>query len=613
MGTAIRSDSARLRLILPRSHFDRVSPFGPTPQPREREPNGKASHGKERSRSRSRSGSRSRDRKRDRKDRDRRSRSRDRERRHRRSSREREREKERERDREREREKEQREKDQRDRERRDSGRDRRSRSRDRDRRDSGRGGGRDDRDSRRREEDRDRDSRRDERDKRDEKRASTSENKKSAEEAKREEEEYQRNIEAQMETLDPEQEAARIEEERRKKREAIMAKHKQKQEDPADPSNVAGLRQAAVDEPTVKREPTDSTKGFWANSKQVALEDKSSELSAREAELKRKLLASDTFKPAPAPVTISIFSPSPSGGLEEAKKIDVDVYVNEDNWDDADGYYNTRSNEIMNDRYEIVSSRGKGVFSTVLFAKDIKADDNIRAIKMIRANDVMYRAGQKEIKIANSLSADDPHNKKHIVRLLEHFEHKGHLCMVFEPMYMNLREVLRQFGRGVGININAVQAYSKQLFIALQHMKNHGIIHCDLKPDNILVNRQKNLIRVCDLGSAMYLTEVEITPYVCSRFYRPPEVILGLPYDCSLDMWSIACCIFELFTGKIMFQGRTNNHMLKLHQEAPHLNPLSPPLPSRASSFDSRYRGVCLPACLRCDKHLFRVGAADAD
>jgi len=409
-----------------------------------------------------------------------------------------------------------------------------------------------------------------------------------------------------------------------------MAKHKQKQEDPADPSNVAGLRQAAVDEPTVKREPTDSTKGFWANSKQVALEDKSSELSAREAELKRKLLASDTFKPAPAPVTISklppkfteehaeeeldeasttakapfrlakegedpeydeiieekmknesrtgamkesdlsgldMFSASPSGGLEEAKKIDVDVYVNEDNWDDADGYYNTRSNEIMNDRYEIVSSRGKGVFSTVLFAKDIKAGDNIRAIKMIRANDVMYRAGQKEIKIANSLSADDPHNKKHIVRLLEHFEHKGHLCMVFEPMYMNLREVLRQFGRGVGININAVQAYSKQLFIALQHMKNHGIIHCDLKPDNILVNRQKNLIRVCDLGSAMYLTEVEITPYVCSRFYRPPEVILGLPYDCSLDMWSIACCIFELFTGKIMFQGRTNNHMLKLHQE----------------------------------------------
>jgi serine/threonine protein kinase len=412
-----------------------------------------------------------------------------------------------------------------------------------------------------------------------------------------------------------------------------MAKHKQKQEDPADPSNVAAI-------------------------KQVALEDKSSELSAREAELKRKLLASDTFKPAPAPVTISklppkfmeeaeeeldeasttakapfrlakegedeydeiieekmknesrtgamkesdlsgldMFSASPSGGLEEAKKIDVDVYVNEDNWDDADGYYNTRSNEIMNDRYEIVSSRGKGVFSTVLFAKDIKADDNIRAIKMIRANDVMYRAGQKEIKIANSLSADDPHNKKHIVRLLEHFEHKGHLCMVFEPMYMNLREVLRQFGRGVGININAVQAYSKQLFIALQHMKNHGIIHCDLKPDNILVNRQKNLIRVCDLGSAMYLTEVEITPYVCSRFYRPPEVILGLPYDCSLDMWSIACCIFELFTGKIMFQGRTNNHMLKLHQEAPHLNPLSPPL-ARILSIAGIGGYACPPACV---------------
>ena len=72
----------------------------------------------------------------------------------------------------------------------------------------------------------------------------------------------------------------------------------------------------------------------------------------------------------------------------------------------------------------------------MVFAKDIKADDNIRAIKLIRSNDVMYRAGQKEIKIAHSLQDDDPNNKMHIIRLLEHFEHKGHLCLVFEPMYV---------------------------------------------------------------------------------------------------------------------------------------------------------------------------------
>jgi len=59
----------------------------------------------------------------------------------------------------------------------------------------------------------------------------------------------------------------------------------------------------------------------------------------------------------------------------------------------------------------------------------------------------------------------------------------------------------------------------------------------------------------------------EITPYLVSRFYRAPEVILGLPYDHPMDMWAVACVLYELFTGSILFSGRTNNHMLSLFMD----------------------------------------------
>lgn len=159
---------------------------------------------------------------------------------------------------------------------------------------------------------------------------------------------------------------------------------------------------------------------------------------------------------------------------------------------------------------------------------------------------------------------------------------------------MNLREVVKRFGKDVGINLNAIKSYAVQMFLALSLLKKCDIMHADIKPDNILVSESKALLKVCDLGSASDLKENEITPYLVSRFYRAPEIILGLPYDCSLDTWSIACTLYELYTGqyvplpftlffyfifssfggqgadegvRILFPGRTNNHMLLLIME----------------------------------------------
>ncbi|KAJ2888085.1 U4/U6 small nuclear ribonucleoprotein prp4, partial [Coemansia aciculifera] len=211
---------------------------------------------------------------------------------------------------------------------------------------------------------------------------------------------------------------------------------------------------------------------------------------------------------------------------------------------------------------------GQGVFSSVVKAVDKKNGDAPVAVKIIRQNDVMYRAGAKEKKMLERLEAADPSGKMHVVRLLGSFVHRGHLCLCFELMSLNLREIVRKYGRDSGLSLQAVKVYATHLFLALDLLRRCEIVHGDLKPDNCFVSELRNNVKLGDLGSASDVSENEITPYLVSRFYRAPEVILGIPHDCAIDMWSLGVTLFELYTGKILFPGNNNNHMLRLMMEA---------------------------------------------
>ncbi|KAJ4710540.1 Protein kinase-like protein [Melia azedarach] len=267
-----------------------------------------------------------------------------------------------------------------------------------------------------------------------------------------------------------------------------------------------------------------------------------------------------------------IFGETPTGVRKSGKAEGLKIVRSglHDNWDDAEGYYSYRFGEMLDGRYEVAAAHGKGVFSTVVRAKDLKASNGEPeevAIKIIRNNETMNKAGQTEVQILKKLAGADPENKRHCVRFISSFKYRNHLCLVFESLHMNLREVLKKFGRNIGLKLTAVRAYAKQLFIALKHLKNCGVLHCDIKPDNMLVNEAKNVLKLCDFGNAMFAGKNEITPYLVSRFYRAPEIILGLPYDHPLDIWSVGCCLYELYTGKVLFPGATNNDMLRLHME----------------------------------------------
>ncbi|PVH78712.1 putative Serine/threonine-protein kinase prp4 [Cadophora sp. DSE1049] len=245
--------------------------------------------------------------------------------------------------------------------------------------------------------------------------------------------------------------------------------------------------------------------------------------------------------------------------IPQAKELDIGML---DNWDDIEGYYKIILGELLNGRYHVQANLGKGMFSGVVRAMDMTTRKLV-AIKLIRNNETMRKAGMKEIEILQKINNADPEDKKHMIRLERYFEHKGHLCMVFENLSINLREVLKKFGRDVGINLRAVRAYAQQMFLGLSLMRKCNILHADLKPDNILVNETRNMLKICDLGSASDASDNEITPYLVSRFYRAPEIILGMPYDFAIDIWSVGCTLYELYTGKILFTGRTNNQMLR--------------------------------------------------
>lgn len=249
---------------------------------------------------------------------------------------------------------------------------------------------------------------------------------------------------------------------------------------------------------------------------------------------------------------------------QQAKHIGL-TGASTDDWDDGDGYYLAQVGELLEDRFVVQDTvSGRGVFSNVVKAKDTKTEGQpMVALKIIRSNDMMKKAAEKEVEILQTLNNADKGNKKHIIRLIETFYYRKHIFLVFECMAEDLRGALKKYTKNKGMSLPAVRAYTKQLLTGVRHMHKFNIIHADLKPDNILISADNNTVKLCDFGTAVESKDVGVSPYLMSRFYRPAEVILGCEYSLPVDIWALSCTLFEIFTGKTLLQGKTNNDMLK--------------------------------------------------
>lgn len=161
------------------------------------------------------------------------------------------------------------------------------------------------------------------------------------------------------------------------------------------------------------------------------------------------------------------------------------------------------------------------------------------------------------------------HEKGFIVRLKDHFKWKKSQCIVFEHLDKNLYDLLRESNFN-GLTLDFVRTITWQVLVSLclLNMPNVQIIHCDLKPENIMLRSQtKSGIKVIDFGSACHVNK-KAYKYVQSRYYRAPEITMGLPYSTPIDVWSLGCIIYEMHFGIPLFKGDSDfGHLIEIFKE----------------------------------------------
>ncbi|GLD98745.1 hypothetical protein PINS_up007463 [Pythium insidiosum] len=274
---------------------------------------------------------------------------------------------------------------------------------------------------------------------------------------------------------------------------------------------------------------------------------------------------------------------------------------------------------------------GQGTFGQVFRCQHADTKE-IVAVKVIRNHPSYYKQALVEVQITNLLNRSySEREAPHIVRLLDTFEFRHHLCLVFELLSLNVYELIAENNFN-GFPMEVTRGFLQQILHAMIQMEDTGVIHCDLKPENILLvgygalvvglsicsssldcittartdssrtcntttatttttiqtatplhpppppllpssttttttsAAQTPFVKVVDFGSACLENET-VYSYIQSRFYRSPEVLLGIPYTGAIDVWSLGCIAVEMFLGLPLFPGVSEHDQLRLIEE----------------------------------------------
>ena len=224
-------------------------------------------------------------------------------------------------------------------------------------------------------------------------------------------------------------------------------------------------------------------------------------------------------------------------------------------------------------RYEVDEILGTAAFSTALQCVDLSIEDDGHeenddawvCLKVIKEGKDFFDQSLDEIKLLQYINRHGDSEKQCFLRLVDFFYHKEHLFIVSEL----LRENLYEFGRTIVesgqppyFTIPRLKKISHQCLKALAYIHGLGLIHCDIKPENIVMKSYSRcLCKVIDFGSSCFASD-RLTTYIQSRSYRAPEVIIGHTYDGRIDIWSLGAVLAEMYAGYVLFQNDSVPRML---------------------------------------------------
>ena len=209
--------------------------------------------------------------------------------------------------------------------------------------------------------------------------------------------------------------------------------------------------------------------------------------------------------------------------------------------------YNNDSTIII-EKYIKIEELETSTFSKTYIVLN-NSDNKKYCMKVIKKNNDYFQQSLMEIYILTYLKKVGQ-KKDNFFQIIDYFFTNGQLYIITELLEQDLYKKFIKPKKK--LSLPKIKKYLKSLLTQLLFLKKNGVIHCDIKPENILLTNKGKNLKLIDYGSSTFLDDVSYW-YLQTRPYRAPEISLGLPFDFSVDIWSLGCLFYELLTFDLLF------------------------------------------------------------
>uniref|UniRef100_A0A8C6V2J9 Protein kinase domain-containing protein n=1 Tax=Neogobius melanostomus TaxID=47308 RepID=A0A8C6V2J9_9GOBI len=237
-----------------------------------------------------------------------------------------------------------------------------------------------------------------------------------------------------------------------------------------------------------------------------------------------------------------------------------------------------------NDHQTLKIQYGEGRYGKVLKCLNNETGEivAVKAIKICEKTDYVIA---REVFMLDKVSALDP-DLDNVIRFNKYFKSAdGHHCMEFELLDLSVEDLMKK--RRAPFSLNEIRPMAKDLLISLKGLRNVGVMHTDLKPDNVMCVDQQNKpfkVKLIDFGVATLTERAKVGKIMQPLGYRAPEVTLGLPLTEAVDMWSLGCCLLEWYLSWRLKEVSEYKAITDLLQKMFHVDPDKRITPAEALS-----------------------------